>query len=232
MPFYLTWEQIALRLLLASAAGFLIGLNRDQHSHNAGIRTNMLVCLAAALAMLQVNLLLPLAGKLPSSFVVMDLMRLPLGILSGIGFIGAGVIIKRETRVNGLTTAATIWYVTVLGLLFGGGNLYLGITGTALAVLILWILKYAERSLTHDYRGTLHLVLSPEAPCEADLHQRLLLPGQTISHWTSIYDPPGTLAAIECELKLTATGSRIAATPPSIADLRALPGIRSVTWKE
>ena len=86
----------------------------------------MLVCLAATLAMLQVNLLLPIAGKSPSSFVVMDLMRLPLGILSGIGFIGAGVIIKRDADVSGVTTAATIWLVTVLGLLFGGGNLYLG----------------------------------------------------------------------------------------------------------
>jgi putative Mg2+ transporter-C (MgtC) family protein len=75
-------------------------------------------------------ILLPLAGKLPSSFVMMDLMRLPLGILSGIGFIGAGVIIKQDGNVRGLTTAATIWLVTVLGLLFGGGNLYLGIAGS------------------------------------------------------------------------------------------------------
>ena len=68
IPLYLIWQQIARRLILPSVAAFVIGLNRDQHSHNAGIRTNMLVCLAAALAMLQVNLLLPLVGKLSSSF--------------------------------------------------------------------------------------------------------------------------------------------------------------------
>lgn len=85
MTLHLTWEQIAVRLILASIASFIIGLNRDEHGHPAGIRTTMLVCLAATLAMLQVNLLLPVAGKSPSSFVVMDLMRLPLGILSGIG---------------------------------------------------------------------------------------------------------------------------------------------------
>jgi len=129
MPLAITWEQIALRIALAALASLIIGLNRDEHGHPAGIRTTMLVCLAATLAMLQVNLFLSLAGKLPSSFVVMDLMRLPLGILSGIGFIGAGVIIKNNGNVSGVTTAATIWFVTVLGLLFGGGNLYLGIAG-------------------------------------------------------------------------------------------------------
>src|ERR1700722_14329877 len=144
MPLHLTWEQIALRLVLALLASFVIGLNRDENGHPAGIRTTMIVCLAATLAMLQVNLLLPLAGKPSSSFVVMDLMRLPLGILSGIGFIGAGVIIKRDGNVSGVTTAATIWLVMVLGLLFGGGNLYLGIAGSLVTFAILWALKMIE----------------------------------------------------------------------------------------
>jgi putative Mg2+ transporter-C (MgtC) family protein len=126
VPLYLTWEQITIRLTLACVSGFLIGLNRDEHGHPAGIRTTMLVCLAATLAMLQVNLLLPISGKTSSSFAVMDLMRLPLGILSGIGFIGAGVIIKRGPNVSGVTTAATIWLVTVLGLLFAAAILPLG----------------------------------------------------------------------------------------------------------
>src|SRR3984885_11550864 len=142
MPLVLTWDQITLRILLACAASFVIGLNRDEHGHPAGIRTTMLVCLAATLAMLQVNLLLPLAGKDPSSFVVMDLMRLPLGILSGIGFIGAGVIVKRGVNVSGVTTAATMWFVTVLGLLFGGGNLYLGIAASVIAFMVLWAVKH------------------------------------------------------------------------------------------
>ncbi|MGH6971889.1 MAG: MgtC/SapB family protein, partial [Caulobacteraceae bacterium] len=92
MHLNLTAGQIALRLALAIVASFLIGLNRDERGRPAGLRTVMLVCLAATLAMLQVNLLLPLAGRPGNSFVMNDLMRLPLGILSGIGFIGAGVI--------------------------------------------------------------------------------------------------------------------------------------------
>lgn len=232
MPLHLTWEQIVLRVALASIASFIIGLNRDEHGHPAGIRTTMLVCLAATFAMLQVNLLLPLAGKLPSSFIVMDLMRLPLGILSGIGFIGAGVIIKRDTHVNGVTTAATIWFVTVLGLLFGGGNLYLGITASAIAIGILWALQLIERYLIREYRGSLHLAFLSNPPSESDIRQRLLAASLKIVHWTARYDPPTALTAIDCELQWRAPASRTAATPSSIEQLRTLPGIKMLTWKE
>jgi putative Mg2+ transporter-C (MgtC) family protein len=232
VPLHLTWEQIVLRLALASIASFIIGLNRDEHGRPAGIRTTMLVCLAATFAMLQVNLLLPLAGKLPSSFIVMDLMRLPLGILSGIGFIGAGVIIKREKHVNGVTTAATIWFVTVLGLLFGGGNIYLGIAASVIAISILWALKWIERYLTRECRGTLHLSFSSGVASEIDIRQRLLAGNLTIVHWTALYDPPNMLAGIECEVRWSASASREAATPTYIGELRTLPGVQSLTWRE
>ena len=232
MPFYPSWEDIALRLALACVASFVIGLNRDQHGHPAGVRTTMLVCLAAALAMVQVNLLLPIAGKSPTSFVVMDLMRLPLGILSGIGFIGAGVIIKRGADVTGVTTAATIWLVTVLGLLFGGGNIIIGIAGSIVAVGILWLLKYVERHIPRESRGSLRLALASDSPSEAELRQRLLAANWTIAHWTAHYRPANVLTVVECELKQTASGSHIPDTPPSIEQLRSLPGIRSLTWKQ
>ncbi|HEX4231586.1 MAG TPA: MgtC/SapB family protein [Bryobacteraceae bacterium] len=232
MPLHLTWEQIALRLLLACIASFIIGLNRDEHGHPAGTRTTMLVCLAATLAMLQVNLLLPIAGKPPSSFVVMDLMRLPLGILSGIGFIGAGVIVKRDANVSGVTTAATLWLVTVLGLLFGGGNLYLGAAGSLIAFAILWALKIVERYFPHEFHASLHLDLSSDSLSEAELRQRLLESDWKITHWSALYDPPTVLTTVDCELKWRARASRIPETPPFIEDIRILPGIRNVAWKE
>ena len=67
-------------------------------------------------------------GKAPDSFVVLDLMRLPLGILTGVGFIGGGIL-KRGDSIQGVTTAATLWFVTVIGLCFGGGQNELGVTG-------------------------------------------------------------------------------------------------------
>lgn len=232
MPLYLTWEQIAIRLALACIASFVIGLNRDEHGHPAGIRTTMLVCLAATLAMLQVNLLLPVAGKSPSSFVVMDLMRLPLGILSGIGFIGAGVIIKQNADVTGVTTAATIWLVTVLGLLFGGGNLYLGVAGSLLAFAILWALKVIEKHFRREFHASLHVELSSDSPNEAALRERLLASAWTITRWSALYDPATVLSALDCELKWRAPASRVPETPRFIEQFRTMPGVRAVRWKE
>jgi putative Mg2+ transporter-C (MgtC) family protein len=232
MPLVLTWEQIAVRLLLASVASFVIGLNRDEHGHPACIRTTMMVCLAATFAMLQVNLLLPLAGKDPSSFVVMDLMRLPLGILSGIGFIGAGVIVKRGLNVSGVTTAATMWFVTVLGLLFGGGNLYLGAVASIIAFIVLWAVRHLENHLPREHRATLQLILSPDAPAEADFRQRLLAEKWTVTNWGVLYDPPAVLCSLNCELRWNTRIVRVPTTPQAIEQLRTLPGVRSLSWTE
>ena len=128
MPLTLQWDDIALRLVLTVIAGTLVGINRSEHGQAAGLRTTILVCLAASVAMIQMNLLMPTAGKTPESFATLDLMRLPLGILTGMGFIGGGAILRRGNMVQGVTTAATLWLVTVIGLCLGGGQLALGMT--------------------------------------------------------------------------------------------------------
>jgi putative Mg2+ transporter-C (MgtC) family protein len=106
MPLELTWLDMAIRLVWALIAGAVIGLNRGERGKAAELRTTMLVCLAAAIAMLQMNYLLTLAGRSGNSFVMNDLMRLPLGILTGVGFIGGGAILRRGNLVIGVTTAA------------------------------------------------------------------------------------------------------------------------------
>ncbi|OZI35043.1 ATPase [Bordetella genomosp. 10] len=162
MPLTPTWPDIALRLLLTMLAGAVIGFNREARGHAAGLRTTMLVCLTAAVAMLQANILLPLSGKTPSSFAVMDLMRLPLGILTGVGFIGGGAILRKGDLVTGVTTAATLWVVTVIGLCFGGGQWLLGICATVLAVLTLWMLKRVDLSIPHERWARVTLVARGE----------------------------------------------------------------------
>src|SRR6185312_3211300 len=109
MPLHLGWDEIALRLLLTVIAGVLIGYDRSEHGKAAGMRTTLLVCLAASGAMIQGNLLLPTADKPPDSFITNALMRLPLGILTGVGFIGGGAILRRDNIIVGVTTAATLW---------------------------------------------------------------------------------------------------------------------------
>src|SRR5215813_6837941 len=157
MPVTIQPSDIALRLALTIVAGVLIGYNRSEHGKAAGMRTTLLVCLAASVAMIQVNLLLPTAGRLPNSFVMNDLMRFPLGILTGVGFIGGGAILRRENLVVGVTTAATLWLVTVIGLCLGGGQLALGMTATVIGLIALWGLKWVEAGLTRESRAKIRL---------------------------------------------------------------------------
>jgi putative Mg2+ transporter-C (MgtC) family protein len=232
MPLHLTWEQIAIRLALAAVASFLIGMNRDEHGNPAGVRTTMLVCMAATLAMIQANLLLPTSGKMSSSFATLDLERLPLGILTGIGFIGAGVILKHGARISGVTTAATIWIVTVLGLLFGAGNLYLGIAGSVITYVILRGLKLMQVWLPRPYRGALHLGFTSTPPEENELRRQLLNSKWKIMQWQVEYGASGALTTVDCVLKASAPAARMPETPASILQLRNLPGVGSLTWKE
>jgi putative Mg2+ transporter-C (MgtC) family protein len=181
MPITLTWTEISIRLLCTIAAAALIGTNRSEHGRAAGLRTSLLVCLAACIAMLQVNLLLPLAGRSSDSFVMNDLMRLPLGILSGMGFIGAGAIVRRDSLVLGVTTAATMWFLTVIGLCFGGGQIGLGLVGAALGVIVLSGLKLIEDRMKRDREGKLLIVMGPSGPEEDEIRRILKNDGFWVS---------------------------------------------------
>ena len=236
MPVTLTWEQIALRILLAAVASFLIGYNRDERGKTLGIRTTMLVCLAATLAMVQANLLMNTTGKSASSFVVLDLMRLPLGILSGIGFIGAGAILRKDGLVRGVTTAATMWYVTVLGLLFGAGQLKLAISGSLLAFFIHWTLKWVEIHMPTHRTGTLSMQFvctraeTTSVPTEEELRQRLLAAGYSIEEWTVRYHD-SALSSLECNLQWPQVGHEHPRTPELMRELAQLPGVSSLCWR-
>lgn len=173
MPIILSWQAIALRLILTTICAGVLGVDRDERGHSAGLRTNLLVGLAACLAMIQANWLINSNGKPEDSFVVMDIMRLPLGILSGIGFIGAGAILKRGELAVGVTTAATIWFVTVMGLCFGGGQLGLGLAGFLLGFLILTGMKRLEIDLPRRHSGRLTISVVPEGPTQVELTERL-----------------------------------------------------------
>jgi putative Mg2+ transporter-C (MgtC) family protein len=181
MPLTLGWFEIAVRLFWTVLAGALIGLNRSERGHAAGLRTSILVCLAASIAMLQVNVLLPLSGRHPDSFVMNDLMRLPLGILSGMGFIGAGAIVRRDSVVSGITTAATLWFLTVIGLCFGGGQIGIGLAGTALGLAVLMGLKWLEDCLKQDKIAELLVVVGPSGPGEDEIRSLLQSSGFRIS---------------------------------------------------
>jgi putative Mg2+ transporter-C (MgtC) family protein len=184
MPLYPTWSDVAVRLALTMVAGIIIGLNRESGGQAAGLRTTTLVALAAAIAMIQTNLLLPVEGKAATSFVTMDLMRLPLGILTGVGFIGGGAILKHGGSIRGVTTAATLWIVTALGLCFGGGQWGLGIAGTVLSVVTLHGMKQLDLMVSRQVEALLKISVAvgsaagDPTPCLAALGCRATLMGQ------------------------------------------------------
>jgi putative Mg2+ transporter-C (MgtC) family protein len=155
MPLHPTWDDITLRLVLTMVAGGIIGFNRGVRGEAAGLRTTILVGLAASVAMIQANILLSVGGRTADSFGMMDLMRLPLGILTGVGFIGAGAILRRGNLAIGVTTAATLWVITVIGLCFGGGQLGLGISATLLGLITLWGLKWVDMRIPREQRALL-----------------------------------------------------------------------------
>jgi putative Mg2+ transporter-C (MgtC) family protein len=173
MPLSLPWTDIALRLALTVAVGLMLGYNRGEHGKAAGMRTTLLVCLAASVAMMQVNVLLPLAGRTPDSFVMNDLMRLPLGILTGVGFIGGGAILRRGNLVVGVTTAATLWLGTVIGLCIGGGQIALGLAATVLGLFALWALKWVESALRQEAYARFSIETDGTGPTEPELRRRI-----------------------------------------------------------
>lgn len=230
MPLTVGWTDLTLRLALTLAAGALIGFNRDEHGRPAGLRTTMLVCLAAAVAMIQANVLLPTVGREADSFVTLDLMRLPLGILSGMGFIGAGAILRRSELVMGVTTAATLWIVTVIGLCFGGGQLILGLLATLLGFAVLSGLKLAERAIRRDRRATLVLVRDANGPAEADLAGALAAAGIRVIGTAVTYSDRAQSSEIRYDLSWRSL-ARETAPPPFLPEFARRPGVLSLQWR-
>jgi putative Mg2+ transporter-C (MgtC) family protein len=229
MSITITWTEIALRLFLTMLAGALIGINRGEHGRPAGLRTTLLVCLAASLAMIQTNLLLGTAGRDPDSFVTLDLMRLPLGILSGMGFIGGGVILKRDNLVMGVTTAATLWFVTVLGLCFGGGQIILGLTALAIGMIVLSVLKWLEVWLPRDRQGTLNVARGPDGPTDSEIFRIIRAAGFQILSVGIIVDPAEKRRESICELRWRAASTEIG-LPAILGVLERLPGVLRLRW--
>ena len=229
MSIALSWPEILLRLACTLIAGALIGLNRGEHGHAAGLRTTILVSLAAALSMIQVNLLLAMDGRPGNSFVMLDLMRLPLGILSGMGFIGAGAIIRRGRLVAGVTTAATLWFVTVLGLCFGGGQLLLGGVALILAMVVLSLFKWMELRIPRDRQATFTVEIGPDGPADETITELLRHAGLSLSSWRITHTDGGRARKISTLVYWH--GLAVAVTPPEFLEgLARTKGVILLEW--
>jgi len=142
--------EMVMRLLLTLILSGLIGLERQVHRRDAGLRTHILVALGSCLIMLTSLYVFDIY----KDAVSLDPARIAAGVITGIGFLGAGAIIREPERIRGLTTAASLWVVAGIGLAVGIGFNKAAIYTTILVLIVLHFFRYVEGSLSkEDNRG-------------------------------------------------------------------------------
>ena len=140
----LTDTELIRRLLTAALLGAVLGFEREMRQKSAGLRTNILIAVGSALFTLMSY---ELAGDAPGA----DPGRLAAQIVTGIGFLGAGAIMRTDSGIYGLTTAATVWVNAAVGVAAGGGEYHLAFIATAVTVVVLLLLHPLERVIDRQF---------------------------------------------------------------------------------
>ena len=165
---------ISAHLLGALLAGGIIGLERSYHGRPAGFRTHALVCMASSLLMLVTLYQWKWLPGVPMDTVRTDPTRLAQGIMTGLGFLGAGVIFKEGFTVRGLTTAASIWTTAAIGVLIGVGFYLPATLGTVLTIGTLSFFRWIEARLPAHFYAHHAIRFDREAPFPEDELRRFV----------------------------------------------------------
>ena len=225
----LTAQDMFLRVGLAFLAGGIVGWERESHGRPAGLRTTILTCVAAAVAMVLSEVLFAQAASSNSGAWRPDPARLGAGILTGIGFLGAGTILRHANTIRGVTTAATLWFVTVLGLAFGSGEFALGLTGVALALLTLLVLPRFEQHIVVHVYSTLTVNADFTFMDESAFRRHIETLGPSVKAMRLHYDVETRKKTFVCDVKLTK--SQQFEMPANVVnELSKLPGVLNVAW--
>lgn len=187
----ITSEELLTRLAIAAVLGALVGFERERLDQPAGLRDHALVCVGSALAVLVSSF--AFAGAVHSPTSILDPSRVAAQVVSGIGFLGAGTIILRRNIVHGLTTAASIWVVAVIGLAIGGGMYLAGAVTTIAALLILAGARPLTRRLAAPWRRQIiSVIFNREQTSVEQLRDDLAASGATIQRMDVRFgDRPG-----------------------------------------
>jgi len=215
------------RVLLALVLGGLIGMERTLHGRAAGFRTHALVCLASALLMMAAVY----QGRWMSTNVVgtIDPTRTAQGIMTGIGFLGAGVIFKEGLTVRGLTTAASIWITAAIGIQVGIGFYFVAVLGAAATLVVLAFFLALERKVPAEIYMYHEVCFSGDAvPSEDELRKLIASHGLAITHLTQHMRDHGKQFKYRMTLhgrdpKCAEALSRHLRTLPSVIEFRISP---------
>lgn len=216
------------RLLFSALLGGLVGMERQMHGRPAGLRTHMLVAIAACVVTISgIMLVRGCSDSIDPRW--MDVTRVIAGVVTGIGFLGAGAIMKTSNLVRGLTTAACIWLVAVLGIVAALGMYAVGAVAVVLTVLILTLLAFAERWIPALVHRDILITLEGTDPavvldqCEA-IAEKERISITEIEAEVSICDSESKLL-----LHLRMRGRR--STVSFVERIVQLEGIKEVTWQ-
>jgi putative Mg2+ transporter-C (MgtC) family protein len=208
------------RVLLALVLGGLIGMERTLHGRAAGFRTHALVCLASALLMIAAVY----QGRWMSTNVVgtIDPTRTAQGIMTGIGFLGAGVIFKEGLTVRGLTTAASIWITAAIGIQVGIGFYFVAVLGAAATLVVLAFFLVLERKVPAEIYMYHEVCFSGDAvPSEDELRKLIASHGLAITHLTQHMRDHGK----QFEYRMTLHGRDPKCAEALSRHLRTLPAV-------
>jgi putative Mg2+ transporter-C (MgtC) family protein len=225
--------EILLRLGLALLAGLVVGIERESHGRAAGLRTTLLVCLSACVAMIVSDSFYQESFRAQNGAATWhpDPARLAAGILAGMGFLGAGVIVhERDHIVRGVTTAATLWFAAIIGLALGAGSVGIGVVSTLMALFILGIIPRFENRMENDWYSDLGIDLdttdfSIEAVYRILESHHVSIKGVS---WEEDIGEEKRSVIFHVKYK---KGERLTLPAEIVKALRGLPAVRRVHWR-
>lgn len=224
--------DLALRIFAGLTLGAAIGFERQIRSRTAGLRTNALVSLGAALFVIM--------GAFSFEGPGADPTRVAAQVVSGIGFLGAGVIMRQGVSISGLNTAATLWASAAVGALAGGGMILVAVGGTAAVMLSNLLLRPLGRLLDRRGRGVARepamteyvFVVRSLADAEVTIRSRVVTALQRPEFTVhSLEANDLTTGEVELTARLTALERSDAAFEAAIADVVPVPEVTSVRWR-
>ncbi len=218
--------EVLLPLALATVLSGLIGLERELHGRAAGLRTHIMVCLGTTMAML-VSMALCRNLSAGSGWRP-DPGRIAAGVLTGIGFLGAGAIVKLKSTHRGLTTAACIWFVASLGVVIGAGAYALAVGGTLMALAVLLILKVLEHQVRPDVYREIVVVGNRADDLLARARQTIVGMGLAIlsEEFEDEIEKGIVRAVFSVRFRRGLQSEEVV-----LRHLRELPGVKSITWR-
>jgi putative Mg2+ transporter-C (MgtC) family protein len=215
---------IVFRLVMAAVLSGIVGFEREFHGRSAGFRTHILLCVGSTLIMItSVHIFDVYSGRTP-----IDPARLAAGVVTGIGFLGAGTIMRYRASVRGLTTAASLWVVTGIGLAVGSGLYFGSIVTTALAVITLMFFGRLEHAMIRkDWYKTLIIESKDGMERLKGIRKILSEYGAEITDFEVERSEDGANMVLSIGVKLSTSHN----TAVLIQDIARLDGIKSARWE-